>query len=358
MKDLILLNVLSIYFNRGVSRLSNRSLSNNSLSNRSLSNNSVSNSSVSNSRLNLLSSLLLFIVGFSSVHATEYSLPQGKARLIGKELYHTVVKGDYFQQIAEDYNVGFLALMAANPNADPFLPAVNSQVTIPKAMLIPPVKRVGILINLAELRLYYFSPNENTVHVFPVGIGRQGLSTPVATSYISEKRKDPQWRPTKDMKTRYFVEHGKQLADVIPAGPDNPFGKYALRLGTSEYLIHGSNKRFGIGMRASSGCIRMYDDDIKWLFDNIPLNTHVRIINEPVKVSYENGQRRLIEIHQPLSEKKGSKNTIKLSHAVQRFVGTKRELWRQLLPSLENPKGLVVELIPNVTGSSNTHKPN
>lgn len=285
---------------------------------------------------------LVFVLG--STTATEYSLPEKKARLIGEEFYHTVVKGDYFQQLAEQYNVGFLALMAANPNIDPFLPALNTQIIIPKAMLIPPVRRVGIVINLPELRLYYFSPKQNVVHVFPVGIGRQGLSTPVATSYISEKRKDPEWRPTKEMHQRYFTEHGKRLAEVVAAGPDNPFGKYALRLGTSEYLIHGSNKRFGIGMRASSGCIRMYDDDIKWLYDNIPLNTKVRIINQPVKISYENGHRRLIEIHQPLTEEEGNKSAIKLSDAVQRFVGTERALWHQLLPFIEQPKGLVVEL--------------
>jgi L,D-transpeptidase ErfK/SrfK/L,D-transpeptidase YbiS len=302
------------------------------------------NSNISTFRLILTRSLLLIMFGVNSVNATEYPLPEQKGRLIGEEVYHTVVKGDYFQQLAETYNVGFLALMAANPNVDPFLPVVNSQITIPKAMLIPIVKRVGIVINLPELRLYYFSPTHDTVRVFPVGIGRQGLSTPIATSYISEKRKDPEWTPTKEMHERYFAEHGKRLAEVVPAGPDNPFGKYALRLGTSEYLIHGSNKRFGIGMRASSGCIRMYDDDIKWLYDNISLNTKVRIINQPVKMSYENGYRQLIEIHQPLSESENNKNEIKLTNAIQRFVGTKREHWRQLLPFIEKPKGLVVEL--------------
>jgi len=287
---------------------------------------------------------LLLIWITSSVSATEYPLPKERSRFIGEQLSHTTVKGDYFQKLAETYNVGFLALMAANPNIDPFLPALGSQIIIPKAMIIPLVKHEGIVVNLPELRLYYFSPTQDIVHVFPVGIGRQGLSTPVATSYISEKRKDPQWRPTKEMRERYFVEHGKKLAEVIPAGPENPFGKYALRLGTSEYLIHGSNKRFGIGMRASSGCIRMYDDDIQWLYEHIPLNTKVRIINQPIKMSYENGYRKLIEIHQPLSVNKDEKVETNVTHAVQRFVGSKREFWRQLLPHIEKPKGLVVEL--------------
>ena len=226
----------------------------------------------------------------------------------------------------------------------PFLLKIGSQVVIPHEMLLPFITRKGIVINLPELRLYYFSPKGNQVHVFPVGIGRQGLSTPLTSSFIGEKRKDPIWRPTQEMQERHFAQYGKYLAKEVAAGPNNPFGKYALRLGTSEYLIHGSNKRFGIGMRASSGCIRMYDDDIKWLFDNVPLNTKVRVINQPVKMSYENGEKQLIEIHQPLSELKATKDNVILTKAMQRFVGTKREHWQKLLPIIEKPNGLVVEL--------------
>lgn len=285
----------------------------------------------------------LVLIAFNS-YSAEYALPKGKDRLIGELQYHQVKKGDYFQQIAEQYNVGFLALMAANPKIDPFLPAEGSEVVIPTAMLLPFVRHEGIVVNLPELRLYYFEPNEDKVHVFPVGIGRQGLATPVATSYISEKREDPVWRPTKAMRKRYFEENGVELAKEIPPGPDNPFGKYALRLGTSEYLIHGTNKRFGIGMRASSGCIRMYDEDIKWMYDNIPLKTKVRIVDQPIKMSYEQGKKQLIEIHEPLTEKEPDIPTIKLADAVQRFVGSNRHYWQQLLPIIEQPQGLVIEL--------------
>ena len=202
----------------------------------------------------LFTSLKLFILlaSFKPAMATVYDIENENNRLIGEPIIHKVVKGDYFQQLAERYDVGFLALLAANPQHDPFLLDVNSEVVIPNQMLLPFISRKGIVINLPELRLYYFLPEENKVHVFPVGIGRQGLSTPLTSTVIGEKRKDPDWRPTKEMQERHFAEHGKYLPDVVPAGPNNPFGKYALRLGTSEYLIHGSNKRFGIGMRASS----------------------------------------------------------------------------------------------------------
>jgi len=296
-----------------------------------------------------MTSALFFIATIALIFikplmAKSYDIASVNERLIGSPVLHTVIKGDYFQQLAEKYNVGFLALLAANPQHDPFLLKVGSKVIIPNEMLLPFISREGIVINLPELRLYYFSPDENKVHVFPVGIGRQGLSTPLTSTVIGEKRKDPVWRPTKEMQARYFAEHGKYLAKEVPAGPNNPFGKYALRLGTSEYLIHGSDKRFGIGMRASSGCIRLYDDDIKWLFDNVAVNTKVRVINQPVKMSYENGDKQLIEIHQPLSELEAIKNNVILTKAMQRFVGSKREYWQKLLPIIEKPHGLVVEL--------------
>jgi lipoprotein-anchoring transpeptidase ErfK/SrfK len=289
-------------------------------------------------------SLFILLLAIKPLMATVYDLGNVNKRLIGLPKVHKVVKGDYFQQLAEQYDVGFLALLAANPLNDPFLLKIGTEIVIPNQMLLPFITHTGIVINLPELRLYYFSPEENKVHVFPVGIGRQGLSTPLTSTVITEKRKDPIWRPTKEMQDRHFAEHGKYLAKEVPAGPDNPFGKYALRLGTSEYLIHGSNKRFGIGMRASSGCIRMYDNDIKWLFDNIPLNTEIRVINQPVKMSYENGDKQLIEIHQPLTDIAVTKGNVILTKALQRFVGTEREYWQQLLPMIENPNGLVIEL--------------
>jgi len=287
--------------------------------------------------------LLILIIVNTQLSATEYQLPEKNARLIGSLQVHQVKKGDYFQKLAEQYGVGFLALMAANPVADPFLLEEGGQLIIPSAMLLPYIKREGIVINLPELRLYYFMPKENIVHVFPVGVGKDGLATPKITSYISSKRKNPTWRPTQAMRDRYFTKHGKEMVREIPAGPENPFGKYALRLGQSEYLLHGTNKRFGIGMRASSGCIRLFDDDIKWLYDNIPLNTKVRIIEQPIKMSYEGGQRQLIEVHTPLTvDKKVQK--IQVTAAVKRFVGHKASYWQQFEKLIDNPNGLVVQL--------------
>lgn len=275
--------------------------------------------------------------------ASVYNLPAANSRLIGEETSHKVIKGDYFQALAERYNVGFLALLAANPGVDPFLPEPGKNITIPKQMLLPYGKREGIVINLAELRLYYYPQGEKLVYVFPVGIGRQGLETPQTISTIGQKRKNPTWRPTKAMRERYFAEHGKAMAKEFPPGPDNPFGKYALRIGTSEYLLHGTNQRFGIGMRASSGCIRMYDHDIEWLYNNIAVGTPIRIFEQTVKMSYEQGGKK-IELHSPLTESESSETKLVLTNAMKKFIGDDNKMLKKLLLLLDNPQGLVISL--------------
>ncbi|REL32035.1 L,D-transpeptidase family protein [Thalassotalea euphylliae] len=319
-------------------------------------------------RCNALIALLCFLITAKLAFATAYPLPPPHQRLIGEPTKHTVVRGDYFQRLAEQFNVGFLALIAANPGVDPFLTyqkpsdtLVSAQqsaehavsqsekkaqsqasIHIPTQLLLPFVERRGIVINLPELRLYYFQPELNRVHVFPVGIGRKGLATPNLTSYIGEKRKDPIWRPTQEMKARYLAEKGIILADEIPSGPNNPFGKYALRLATSEFLIHGTNQRFGIGTRASSGCIRMYDDDIKWLFENVPLNTQVKIIDQPIKMSYEKPGVKLFEVHQALTSEQTAQQNADGWQRLVKFIGESEiERYRA---DFEKPSGLVIRV--------------
>jgi L,D-transpeptidase YcfS len=292
-------------------------------------------------------SLLSLLIFSSFNYATVYRLPSADSKLIGETIHYKVEKGDYFQLISEYHDVGLLALMAANPNVDPFLPHKGTVLEIPKKMLLPYAQRKGILINLSELRLYYFPPNEQLVYVFPVGIGRQGLSTPQIISYIGDKRKNPTWTPPKAMRERYKKEHGKEMAKVVPAGPDNPFGKYALRIDTSEYLIHGTNKRMGIGMRASSGCIRMYAEDIKWLYHNVDVGTQIRIVDQPIKMSYEPHGLKLIEVHQGLSkndESKQKNSQYEISPAVQRFIGENLDVNTRVQQLIIKPNGLVESL--------------
>ncbi|EPN9640736.1 L,D-transpeptidase LdtC [Cronobacter sakazakii] len=245
--------------------------------------------------------------GASQALANIYPLPAPGSRLIGETLYHTVADdGGSLEAIAKRYNVGFLALLQANPGVDPYVPRAGSVLTIPRQMLLPDAPREGILINLAELRLYYFAPGENTVTVYPIGIGQLDgdTLTPTMQTTVSQKRANPTWTPTANIRARYKAQ-GIDLPAVMPAGPDNPMGHHAIRLAAygGVYLLHGTNADFGIGMRVSSGCIRLRDDDIKHLFSAVPVGTRVNIINAPVKASVEPDGRRFVEVHQPLSKR-------------------------------------------------------
>ena len=256
---------------------------------------------------------LFCLLSFSSpLWAITFDLPPPDSNIVGSIQYHTVVKGETFAKISDQYDVGFLGLMAANNGVDPFLPQEGLAVKIPTKIILPAVPREGIVVNLAELRLYYFDPEKQHVHIFTVGIGRIGRDTPVMETSIREKRPNPTWTPTTAIRKEYLETKGITLPAVVPAGPDNPLGDFALRLayGSGEYLIHGTNKNFGIGMRVSSGCIRMNPADIDWLFHQVKTGLKVKIINDPVKFSVEPDQVVYIEAHEPLTRSNGVKEAL------------------------------------------------
>lgn len=239
--------------------------------------------------------------------ANTWPLPPPGSRLVGQNAVHVVEdNGGSLEAIAKKYNVGFLALLQANPGVDPYVPRPGSVLTIPLQTLLPDAPREGIVINLAELRLYYYQPGTNSVTVYPIGIGQLGgdTLTPTMITTISDKRANPTWTPTANIRARYKA-NGIDLPAVVPAGPDNPMGHHAIRLAAygGVYLLHGTNADFGIGMRVSSGCIRLRDGDIETLFRQVTPGTKVNIINTPIKASVEPNGVRLVEVHQPLSEK-------------------------------------------------------
>ena len=239
--------------------------------------------------------------------ANTWPLPPPGSRLVGQNAVHVVEdNGGSLEAIAKKYNVGFLALLQANPGVDPYVPRPGSVLTIPLQTLLPDAPREGIVINLAELRLYYYQPGTNSVTVYPIGIGQLGgdTLTPTMVTTISDKRANPTWTPTANIRARYKA-NGIDLPAVVPAGPDNPMGHHAIRLAAygGGYLLHGTNADFGIGMRVSSGCIRLRDGDIETLFRQVTPGTKVNIINTPIKASVEPNGVRLVEVHQPLSEK-------------------------------------------------------
>lgn len=270
-------------------------------------------------RASLITLLLLSSLGaVNSARAMDYPLPPAGSRLIGQNQTYTIQEGDNkLQTIARRFNTAAQVLLETNNTIAPVNPAPGTVITIPSQMLLPDTPREGIVVNLAELRLYYFPPGENIVQVFPLGIGQLGLETPVTTTRVSQKIPNPTWTPTPGIRAR-SLEQGIKLPPVVPAGPNNPLGRFALRLGVGngEYLIHGTSAPDSVGLRVSSGCMRMNAPDIKALFEQVRVGTRVQIINEPVKFSVEPDGKRYIEVHRPLAQVEGENPQVSpISHS-------------------------------------------
>lgn len=259
-------------------------------------------------RASLITLLLLGSLGaVNSARAVDYPLPPAGSRLIGQNQTYTIQEGDKnLQAIARRFNTAAHLILETNNTIAPVYPAPGTVITIPSQMLLPDTPREGIVVNLAELRLYYFPPGENSVQVYPLGIGQLGLETPVTTTRISQKIPNPTWTPPAGIRARSLAQ-GIKLPPVVPAGPNNPLGRFALRLGVGngEYLIHGTSAPDSVGLRVSSGCMRMNAPDIKALFSQVRVGTRVQIINEPVKFAVEPDGRRYVEVHRPLAAIEG-----------------------------------------------------
>lgn len=243
------------------------------------------------------------LVGFcKTAAAVTYPLPPEGSRLIGQNQVVTVPEGNKqpLEYFAAKYQMGLSNMMEANHGVDPYLPKSGTVLTIPQQLILPDAPRKGIIINSAEMRLYYYPKDSGTVVVLPIGIGELGKDTPINwTTKVERKRANPTWTPTAKMHAEYKAR-GEYLPAVFPAGPDNPMGLYALYIGRL-YAIHGTNANFGIGLRVSHGCVRLRNDDIKYLFENVPVGTRVQFIDEPVKTTTEPDGSRYIEVHNPLS---------------------------------------------------------
>lgn len=191
---------------------------------------------------------------------------------------------DTLLQIGRDHNLGYVEMVAANPRVDAILPGKGTKITLPKRHLIPDVPQMGIVINLAEMRMYDFATDAENPNTYPLGIGRDGLNTPLGITKVTRKKDGPSWRPTPRMR-----KEDPELPAVVPPGEENPLGTHALYLGWPAYLIHGTHKPLGVGRRVSSGCIRMYPEDIVKVFEDIPVGTRVNVIKQPIKMAWIDG---------------------------------------------------------------------
>ncbi|WP_245879563.1 L,D-transpeptidase family protein [Zobellella endophytica] len=246
--------------------------------------------------------ILLLPAWLAQANISPIPLPEDKGQPVGQIVVHTVQEGDSLAALARYYGVSPILMLAANPDRDLFLLRAGDQVLIPNQLLLPRAATKGIVINLAELRLYYYPEQSNEVYVFPIGIGRVGRATPEMITRITEMRKNPTWTPTANTRREYEAK-GIPLPAVVPAGPDNPLGEYAMRLayGSGEYLIHGTNDPLDVGLRASAGCIRMYPEHVEWLFAQVDSGTQVQIVNQALKVSTDQYGQTFVEAHEPLT---------------------------------------------------------
>ncbi len=212
---------------------------------------------------------------------------------------------DTLSDIARRFNLGYEELVRANPGVDPWVPGEGRDIVLPTQFVLPKVQqREGLVVNLAALRVFYFpkrkSGEPQMVVTHPIGIGKVGWNTPLGETKVVSKRKNPTWVPPASVRKEH-AERGDILPKVVPAGDENPLGAFAMNLGWSGYLIHGTNKPYGVGMRSSHGCMRFYPEDIALLFEEIPIGTKVQVVNQRFVSGWRDG-RWYVQVMPPSEE--------------------------------------------------------
>jgi L,D-transpeptidase ErfK/SrfK len=251
----------------------------------------------------LSAAFLLALLTTGLARAEVYELPPDGYDVIGALSSVSARYEDTLVDIARRHGLGYQDIVRANPTVNVWVPGEGTEVLLPTRFVLPPGPREGLVLNLAEYRMYYFPPAKPGqpayVYTYPMSIGRMDWETPLGKTKIVAMAKDPAWYPPESVREEHAAD-GDPLPRIVPPGPENPLGSRALRLGLPGYLIHGTNRPAGVGMRVSHGCIRMFPEDIEFLFQHVRVNTPVRIINAPVKLGW-NGDALVAEIH-PLLE--------------------------------------------------------
>ena len=249
-------------------------------------------------------SLASLTLAWQSASGAVFPLPEDGSTVIGEDSSVTTVYADTLPDLAQRYSLGYYEIIRANPGVDVWIPGADKHLTLPGKRILPPGPRDGIVVNLPEHRLYYYPKPRGreapVVITYPVSIGKMDWRTPLGETRIVSKVRNPPWYPPESVRKEH-AERGDPLPKVVPPGPDNPLGNFAMRLGvgSGSYLIHGTNNPVAVGMAVTHGCIRMYPEDVAALFPLVPVGTKVRLVNEPVKVAWVGGQL-LIEVHPPV----------------------------------------------------------
>lgn len=287
----------------------------------------------------------LLLPGF--VYAESFPLPQNGDTVIGQARQIASVYEDTFTQLGRRYNFGYSELRQANPDVDPWLPGTGTTINLPSFYVLPDAPQEGIVINLAEFRLYYYPPanadGSREVQTYPLGIGRDAFPTPELSAEIKARIPNPAWYPPESIIAEHAAK-GQVLPRTVPPGPDNPLGDYAIQLTVPGYFIHGTNRAAGIGLQVSHGCIRMYPEDIEELFYQVSIGVPVRVVHQPVKVGILDGQI-YAEVHPSTQEDEDSIQWLVTSQ-LQKLVGERslRVNWDLIDESATQQSGIPTEI--------------
>ena len=264
-------------------------------------------------------------------------------------------KEDTLPDIARRFNLGYEEIVRANPGVDPWLPGAGKEIVLPTQFVLPNSVRQGIVINIAAMRLFYFPPTKpgekQVVYTHPIGIGRVGWQTPEGATKVVSKQKDPVWIPPASVRKEH-KENGEILPARVPAGPDNPLGKYKFTLGWPSYLIHGTNKPYGVGLRSSHGCIRLYPEDVEKIFAMVNPGTGVTVVNQPFVFGWHDGELYLQGFDVLEDDKRDwSKSQPKLlsktlSKRIQTELANRKATvdWQRVAQITKDPRGLVLSV--------------
>lgn len=282
-----------------------------------------------------------------------FLLPPDDVDVVGEIQIVEVGPEDTLLSIGRRYGIGFEAMRMANPGVDLWVPGEGTEVFIPSRYVLPPGPRRGLVVNLPEMRIYYYpepkAGEQPTVETYAISVGRQDWSTPIGTTKVTGHVKDPAWYPPASVRQRYENE-GRSLPRRVDPGPDNPLGGYAIGLDIPSYFIHGTNRPVGVGMRVTHGCIRMYPEDIAHIFNRLPRGTEVRIMNEPYKAGWASGQLFIQAF--PALDEDGIDEREAYNKAVQTVVGVLEKHpsgitvdREQLRAAVANQNGLPVAIL-------------
>jgi L,D-transpeptidase ErfK/SrfK len=290
----------------------------------------------------------LVVVTPLNAGAETVPLPPADVDLIGQVRVVGARHEDTLLDIARRGGLGYNEIRMANRGVDPWMPGEGTRVTLPTQRILPKAPREGIVINLPEMRLYYFPPAKGDfrqVVTYPLSIGRYDWRSPLGVTKITQKVPNPSWTPPESIRIEH-AERGDILPPVVPAGPDNPLGQYALRLGFQGYLIHGTNRPYGIGMQVTHGCLRLYPEHIEALFGQVTSGMKVTFVSQPFKIGQAFGVTYL-EVHPPLEEEQGRKAGAlgEISRLLaERGVSTAAVDWVTVRRELDTPRGMPVPI--------------